>query len=43
MGITVEQAVVAQLPGSPYFSKFCKPGRACIDPGLYAVVGAAAC
>uniref|UniRef100_A0A183SGH7 Chloride channel protein n=1 Tax=Schistocephalus solidus TaxID=70667 RepID=A0A183SGH7_SCHSO len=25
------------------YSKFCKPGRPCIDPGLYAVVGAAAC
>ncbi len=43
MGITVEQIVVTQLPGSVFYRKLCKPGHPCIDTGLYAAVGAAAC
>uniref|UniRef100_A0A5K3EIV6 Chloride channel protein n=1 Tax=Mesocestoides corti TaxID=53468 RepID=A0A5K3EIV6_MESCO len=43
MGIMVEQFVVTQLHGSEFYQNLCKPGRPCIDTGLYAVVGAAAC
>lgn len=44
MGIIVEQIVVARLtPSSPFYKRLCKPGHPCIDAGLYAVVGAAAC
>ncbi|KAM7535893.1 hypothetical protein Aperf_G00000093567 [Anoplocephala perfoliata] len=44
MGITVEQVVVTRLtPGSPFYKQLCKLGHPCIDTGLYAVVGAAAC
>ncbi|KAM3187722.1 hypothetical protein ACTXT7_001764 [Hymenolepis weldensis] len=44
MGITVEQFVVTRLtPASPFYGRLCKPGHPCIDAGLYAVVGAAAC
>lgn len=44
MGILVEQFVVTRIEhDSPFYRSFCKPGHPCIDAGLYAVVGAAAC
>ncbi|KAL5970203.1 H Cl exchange transporter 4 [Taenia solium] len=43
MGIMVEQVVVTQMSHSLFYHRLCKPGHPCIDTGLYAVVGAAAC
>ncbi|XP_032835610.2 H(+)/Cl(-) exchange transporter 4 [Petromyzon marinus] len=40
LGIGMEQLVLAQ---PELFSDWCRPGTTCVTPGLYAMVGAAAC
>ena len=43
MGIAVEQLVVMSMSHTVFYQSLCKPGHPCIDAGLYAAVGAAAC